>query len=167
MAGTVVAGKPVPARSDPMTTTTEGFIAWQCPMGKYHINAEHMMVDIVDEADRKVHPGEMGRVVVTTLENHLMPLVRYEVGDYAIASTKACVCGRTLPTIDRVIGRGGDRAGRGQGIRLEKHHADTQNKARRNASAHASLLQMDVACGKTNDGLFPRRGRQCYVAAAR
>jgi len=48
----------------------------------------------------------MGRVVVTTLENHLMPLVRYEIGDYAIASDGRCGCGRTLPTIERVIGRG-------------------------------------------------------------
>jgi phenylacetate-CoA ligase len=86
--------------------TTEGFIAWQCPAGSYHVNAEHVMVEIVDDADRPAAPGEMGRVVVTTLENHVMPLVRYEIGDYAVASTDRCGCGRTLPTIERVIGRG-------------------------------------------------------------
>ncbi len=86
--------------------TTEGFIAWQCPAGRYHVNAEHVMVEIVDDADRQVTAGEMGRVVVTTLENHVMPLVRYEIGDYAIASGRRCGCGRMLPTIERVIGRG-------------------------------------------------------------
>jgi phenylacetate-CoA ligase len=86
--------------------TTEGFIAWECPSGRYHGNAEHMMMEIVDDDDRQVAPGQMGRVVVTTLENHLMPLVRYEIGDYAIASNGRCGCGRTLPTIERVIGRG-------------------------------------------------------------
>jgi phenylacetate-CoA ligase len=86
--------------------TTEGFIAWQCPTGSYHVNAEHMMVEILDDDGHPVGPGEMGRVVVTTLENHLMPLVRYEIGDYTIASRGGCQCGRTLPTIERVIGRG-------------------------------------------------------------
>ena len=85
--------------------TTEGFIAWECPAGRYHVNAEHMMMEILDDAGHPVRPGEMGRVVVTTLENCLMPLVRYEIGDYAIASTGGCGCGRTLPTIERVIGR--------------------------------------------------------------
>jgi phenylacetate-CoA ligase len=65
-----------------------------------------MMVEILDDAGRAVDPGEMGLVVVTTLENYLMPLVRYEVGDYAVASNAGCSCGRTLATIERVIGRG-------------------------------------------------------------
>jgi phenylacetate-CoA ligase len=86
--------------------TTEGFVAWECPAGKYHINGEHVMVEIVDDAGRPVSAGEMGRVVLTTLENYLMPLVRYEIGDYAVASREGCGCGRMLPTIERVVGRG-------------------------------------------------------------
>ena len=36
-----------------------------------------------------------------------MPLIRYEIGDYAIAAGDApCACGRTLPTIGKIIGRG-------------------------------------------------------------
>jgi len=34
-----------------------------------------------------------------------MPLVRYEIGDYAIATDRACACGRTLPCIGKIIGR--------------------------------------------------------------
>lgn len=86
--------------------STEGFIAWQCPAGTYHINAEHMFVEIVDERHLPVAPGQLGKVLVTTLENRLMPLVRYEIGDYAIAGNGTCRCGRTLPTIAKVIGRG-------------------------------------------------------------
>ncbi|MFZ0889363.1 MAG: AMP-binding protein [Candidatus Binataceae bacterium] len=86
--------------------STEAFIAWQCPLGKYHLNAEHVFVEIVDENGDRVSPGEMGRVLITTLENHRMPLIRYEIGDYAVAGTDRCGCGRTLPTIDRVVGRG-------------------------------------------------------------
>jgi phenylacetate-CoA ligase len=86
--------------------STEGFIAWQCATESYHVNAEHLMVEILDDAGHPVAPGEMGRVVITTLENHVMPLVRYEIGDYAVASKGGCGCGRTLPTIERIVGRG-------------------------------------------------------------
>jgi phenylacetate-coenzyme A ligase PaaK-like adenylate-forming protein len=84
---------------------TEGFIAWQCPQGSYHINAEHILVELVDDAGRQVAPGEMGRVLITTLENHLMPLVRYDLGDYASAAVGTCGCGRTLPLLGSIIGR--------------------------------------------------------------
>ena len=86
--------------------STEGFIAWQCPAGSYHINAEHVTVEIVDESGIPVAPGQMGRILITTLENRLMPLIRYEIGDYAIASNDLCTCGRTLPVLGKVIGRG-------------------------------------------------------------
>jgi phenylacetate-CoA ligase len=85
--------------------STEAFLAWQCPRGIYHINAEHVVLEIVDDDYRSVSAGQLGRVLVTTLENHLMPLVRYEIGDYAVASTGQCECGRTLPTLRRVAGR--------------------------------------------------------------
>lgn len=65
-----------------------------------------MVIEILGERDRPVVPGQIGKVVITTLENRLMPLVRYEIGDYAIASNGTCTCGRTLPTIARVLGRG-------------------------------------------------------------
>ena len=59
----------------------------------------------MDEAGREVAAGESGRVLVTTLENYLMPLVRYEIGDHAIATSARCGCGRTLPLLGRVLGR--------------------------------------------------------------
>ena len=85
--------------------STETFIAFQCPAGSYHINAEHVCVEIVDEAGDEVAPGQTGRVLLTTLENYLMPLVRYEIGDYAIAVRGECACGRALPLLGRVLGR--------------------------------------------------------------
>jgi len=85
--------------------TTETFIAWQCPSGSYHVNAEHVFVELVDDAGRQVTPGETGRVVITTLENYLMPLIRYDIGDYAVAADGTCRCGRTLPRLGRVVGR--------------------------------------------------------------
>ncbi len=85
--------------------STEAFLAWECPAGSYHVNAEHVVVELVDEAGHPVPPGAVGRVLVTTLENRLMPLVRYEIGDYAVAAEGPCRCGRGLPRIGRIIGR--------------------------------------------------------------
>ena len=84
---------------------TELFPAWQCPAGSYHINAEHVMIELLDDADRPVKPGEIGRVIVTTLENYLAPLIRYDTYDYALAVEGPCSCGRTLPRIGNVVGR--------------------------------------------------------------
>jgi len=67
-----------------------------------------VLIEIVDDAGCPVSPGKMGRVLVTTLENRLMPLVRYEIGDYAIAAEGICGCGRTLPLIGRIAGRAVD-----------------------------------------------------------
>jgi phenylacetate-coenzyme A ligase PaaK-like adenylate-forming protein len=86
--------------------STEAFLAWECPAGSYHINAEHVIVEVVDDAGNPSRPGALGRVLVTTLQNRIMPLVRYEIGDYAIATDRVCSCGRTLPCIGRIIGRG-------------------------------------------------------------
>ncbi|HUA36590.1 MAG TPA: AMP-binding protein, partial [Candidatus Binataceae bacterium] len=86
--------------------STEAFLAWQCPAGSYHVNAEHVIVEIVDENGKQVCAGSAGRVLVTTLENRLMPLIRYDLGDYAIASDARCSCGRTLPLIGKILGRG-------------------------------------------------------------
>jgi phenylacetate-CoA ligase len=43
-------------------------------------------------------------VVVTALHNFAMPLLRYELGDYAVAGAP-CRCGRGLPVLQRILGR--------------------------------------------------------------
>lgn len=85
-----------------------GYMALQCPKSdKYHIQLENCLLEVLDENNQPCAPGQMGRVVVTPLHNYLMPLIRYEIGDYAIAgdSDCGCNCGVTLPVLDRIIGR--------------------------------------------------------------
>ena len=82
-----------------------GHIALQCPdSGLYHIQSEHLLVEILNDKDEQCAPGEMGRVVITTLTNFAMPLIRYEIMDYAIAGPP-CPCGRGLATLTRILGR--------------------------------------------------------------
>jgi phenylacetate-CoA ligase len=46
-----------------------------------------------------------GEIVVTDLNNTLMPLVRYKVGDEVVLREGSCACGRTLPMLASVSGR--------------------------------------------------------------
>ena len=82
-----------------------GNIALQCPEHEhYHVQSESVLVEVLDERGKPCAPGETGRLVLTSLHNFALPLVRYEIGDYAEAGP-ACRCGRGLPTLARVLGR--------------------------------------------------------------
>lgn len=82
-----------------------GYIALQCPdHDHYHVQAENLIVEILDDSGEPCDAGQRGRVVLTTLTNFAMPLIRYEIGDYAVAGAP-CPCGRGLPVIERVLGR--------------------------------------------------------------
>ncbi len=82
-----------------------GFMAVQCPTGEhYHVQSEHVIVEVVDENGQPCKPGEIGRVLVTSLNNFAKPHIRYVVGDYAEVGP-ACACGRGLPVINKIMGR--------------------------------------------------------------
>lgn len=82
-----------------------GYIALQCPDDThYHIQSENVLLEVLDDRGEQCGPGKTGRVVVTALHNFAMPLIRYEIGDYAEPGA-ACLCGRGLPVLRRVMGR--------------------------------------------------------------
>lgn len=78
-------------------------IAYQCPMGGLHV-CETRYLEVVADG-RIVQPGEMGEVVVTSLHQYAMPLIRYRNGDMAIYEAGDCLCGRGLPVLREVVGR--------------------------------------------------------------
>jgi phenylacetate-CoA ligase len=81
-------------------------IAAECEQHRgLHITSEHLLVELLDDKDKPVEPGEEGNVVVTDLFNYGMPFIRYRTGDRAIASGRPCACGRGLPTLSRIVGR--------------------------------------------------------------
>lgn len=82
-----------------------GFLAIQCPDNDHlHALQFHNFIEIVDERGKPCQAGEVGRVIVTSLTNPAMPLVRYELGDLARWS-EPCSSGITLPVLDPVITR--------------------------------------------------------------
>src|SRR5690606_24922444 len=79
----------------------------QCEHGSYHLRLESGIFEILNEAGEEVGPGEVGELVVTSFCNFRTILIRYRTGDLAVRApeSSACECGRTLPVIERVLGR--------------------------------------------------------------
>jgi phenylacetate-CoA ligase len=65
-------------------------------------------LEILNDNMQPCGEGETGEIYVTLLTNHSMPLIRYRIGDMAVATKKACGCGRGLGMIKEVIGREND-----------------------------------------------------------
>jgi phenylacetate-CoA ligase len=82
-----------------------GYVALQCPEHEhYHVQSEGVWLEVLDAQGEPCAPGEVGRIVVTSLHNFATPLVRYDIGDYAEVG-EPCACGRGLPVLRRILGR--------------------------------------------------------------
>jgi len=83
-------------------------LAWECEEhDQYHMDIDSAVIEFVKE-NEDVSPGEEGKMLVTCLYNHAMPLIRYDLGDIGIPSNETCPCGRGLPLMKRILGRKDD-----------------------------------------------------------
>ena len=85
-------------------------IAAECDKHVYHIMSPHVFVEVLDNEGNEVKPGQLGHLHVTHLDNFLMPLIRYKIGDLGILADEGslCECGRNLPIMKKLIGRDTD-----------------------------------------------------------
>ena len=81
-------------------------IAYQCAEGRnFHVQDESYVVEILIDG-RQALPGEVGELVITDLNNFSVPLIRYRIGDLALAVEQApCACGRNHSQIGMISGR--------------------------------------------------------------
>lgn len=86
-------------------TIETGPIAWQCVRGEYHIDADRVLVEIVDSDGTVVPAGEPGEVVVTHLYGRTMPFIRYRLADVGTITARSCGCGCRFPLMEPVRGR--------------------------------------------------------------
>lgn len=87
-----------------------GDIAAQCrERGGLHVFPWSVYVEIVDDEGLPVPAGTPGNVLVTSLVNFAMPLIRYAIGDRAtLAPDRTCSCGRQGQMLSDVHGRATD-----------------------------------------------------------
>lgn len=71
-----------------------------------HINTFMNYVEVVDDQGNTLPCDTDGNILVTSLINKSMPLIRYKIGDIgALSSKQTCKCGRNLPCLTHVTGR--------------------------------------------------------------
>ena len=80
-------------------------IAMEDVDGDFVLNEETLFVEILNDYNLPVKPGEEGKVIITSLYNESMPFIRYEIGDRAVLSEKVKNGRRVL---EKVIGRTND-----------------------------------------------------------
>ncbi len=76
-----------------------------------HYFDDYLYFEIIDPKTGKVLPdGELGELVITTLQKEGAPLIRYRTHDLTrkIPDDIPCPCGRKLPRIDVILGRTDD-----------------------------------------------------------
>ena len=84
-----------------------GIIALTCPRGRFHLAENVSLVEILD-GERTCPPGVEGDIVVTNLHAHVLPFLRYRIGDRGVLSDGPCPCGRLGQVLERLTGRSGD-----------------------------------------------------------
>jgi len=79
-----------------------GRFASSCPDsdGMMHIIDDLCYVEFIDHEGRAVQERQLGNIIVTSLTNYAMPLIRYEHGDVGWYMNEICRCGRTTRLMD-------------------------------------------------------------------
>ncbi|MDQ4128927.1 MAG: hypothetical protein M3151_13440 [Actinomycetota bacterium] len=90
--------------------TTESLWGCECESHEgIHLFEDMALVENVDAEGRPVPAGEAGaRLLVTSLNNFVQPIIRLEVADVVTIEPGPCSCGRTLIRTRAVEGRSDD-----------------------------------------------------------
>ena len=93
-----------------MTEMNGPGVAFECKNQEgMHIWEDCYLVEIIDpETGEPMPDGEIGELVLTTLDREMMPMLRYRTRDLTRIINKPCSCGRTHRRIDRIKGRSDD-----------------------------------------------------------
>jgi len=85
-------------------------VAFECTeQNGMHFWEDCFLVEIIDpDTGEAVPDGEIGELVLTTLDREMMPLIRYRTRDLTRIIPGQCPCGRTHLRIDRIKGRSDD-----------------------------------------------------------
>jgi phenylacetate-CoA ligase len=90
---------------DTYGTSECNLVAWTCQeTGLYHVNDDGILLEVCRDGV-PVAEGETGEVVITSLHSRAMPIIRYALGDLAVAGPSPCPCGRPFSTIKALQGR--------------------------------------------------------------
>jgi phenylacetate-CoA ligase len=88
------------------TQTRAGECVEKC--GGHALEDMHIYEVVDPETKKPLPPGEMGLLVVTSLNGNGSPLIRFDVNDLVRFSYEKCACGRTAARMTHIRGRTDD-----------------------------------------------------------
>lgn len=93
-----------------MTEMNGPGVAFECTeQDGMHFWEDCFLVEVINPNTLEPVPvGEIGELVLTTLDREMMPLIRYRTRDLTRILPGECPCGRTHIRIDRIKGRSDD-----------------------------------------------------------
>jgi phenylacetate-CoA ligase len=150
-------------------TTEAGLLGTECDQAAgIHLAEDEVVLEAVDEDGRPVPPGTpSARILVTTLYDSPLPLIRYEISDVVTLSDEPCPCGLPYRRVVSLDGRREDiltlRGRSGAPVRL---HA---GRLRAPLAAVAGLRQFQVVRRADDDlcvRICPRDGADPDTVAA-
>ncbi|MEW5804101.1 MAG: hypothetical protein AB1847_18555 [bacterium] len=124
----------------------DSLTANECSKGDgFHINVESCVVESVDNDGLSV-TGREGRLLSTHLENFVMPLIRYAVGDVGIVSEfgPKCNCGRSHQKLLSLTGRDDDIIVTPEGFRVGCGSMNQPMKTMYDSIKSAQYIQEDI-----------------------
>ena len=82
-----------------------GCIAWECDAHEgYHANIDLVALQVLNETGQTSDYGK-GNLILTNLNSHAVPFIRYQTNDICELAPNFCSCGRPLPLIKSILGR--------------------------------------------------------------
>jgi phenylacetate-CoA ligase len=78
--------------------------AFLCERGRYHVREEAYWLDFVRDG-RAAEDGELSAILVTSLRNNIMPVIRYRIGDLGRPRRRSCDCSHDYWTSFDLEGR--------------------------------------------------------------
>jgi phenylacetate-CoA ligase len=93
-----------------MTEMNGPGVAFECSyQNGMHLWEDCYLLEIVNpDTLEPVPDGEIGEMILTTLDREAMPIIRYRTRDLTCIIPDECPCGRTSRRIDRIKGRSDD-----------------------------------------------------------
>lgn len=120
-----------------------------------HYFDDYLYFEIIDPKTGKVLPdGELGELVITTLEKEGAPLIRYRTHDLTriIPESDPCPCGRRYPRIDVILGRTDDMV-KVKGVNIFPGQIEDILREMKDASSEYQVF-IDHEAGKDRINVF-------------
>ncbi|CAM3906112.1 MULTISPECIES: phenylacetate--CoA ligase family protein [Pseudoalteromonas] len=103
--------------SELLSCSEMGWVAMECCHGALHLNDSSFHIEILNDNGEQVEHGEIGELVISSIDQGAVPHIRYKTGDYLRLDETPCRCGHSHRKVS-VIGRASNCIALGDGTQV-------------------------------------------------